>query len=71
MGHDAVTHDVVLAYGDGSRRKFRVYGRPMPGAGDTIALPVDGRVIRARATVHSERPEIDQSVEAELAELVE
>jgi hypothetical protein len=51
MTHDAVTHDVVLARGDGSTRKFRVYGRPMPGSGDTITLPVDGQVIRARVTV--------------------
>ena len=71
MGHDAVTHDVVLARGDGSRRKFRVYGRPMPGNGDTIALPVDGRLITARVTVSREKPEIDQSVDAELVELVE
>ena len=49
MRHDAVTHDFVLARGDGSKRKFRIYGRPMPENGDTIALPVDGRlIIRAR-----------------------
>ena len=70
MGHDAVTHDVVLARGDGPRRKFRVYGRQMPGNGDTIALPVDGRLISARVTVRSERPE-DRSVDAELVERVE
>ena len=71
MGHDAVTHDVVLVRGDAPRRKFRVYGRPMPGNGDTIALPVDGRLINARVTVRSEKPEIEQSVDAELVELVE
>ena len=71
MTHDTVTHDVVLARADGSTRKFRVYGRPMPGSGDTITLPVDGQVIRARVTVSSEKPEIDQSVDAELVELVE
>jgi hypothetical protein len=48
MTHDAVTHDVVLARGDGSKRKFRVFGRPMPGYGDTITLPIDGQLIRAR-----------------------
>jgi hypothetical protein len=37
---DAMTHDVVLGRGDGSIRKFRVYGRPMPGNGDIITLPV-------------------------------
>ncbi len=71
MTHDAVTHDVVLARGDGSRRKFRVYGRSMPGCGDTITLPVDRQVIRARVTVSSEKPKMDQSIDAELVELVE
>jgi hypothetical protein len=71
MTHDAATHDVVLARGDGSKRKFRVYGRPMPGHGDRIALPVDGQLIRARVTVSSDKPKIDQSVDAELVELVE
>jgi hypothetical protein len=43
----------------------------MPGNGDTIALPIDGRLISARVTVRSEKPEMDQSVDAELVELVE
>jgi hypothetical protein len=43
----------------------------MPGYGDTITLPVDGQVIRARITVSPEKLEMDQSVEAELVELVE
>jgi len=71
MSHDAVTHDVVLTRGDGSERKFRIYGRPMPENGDTIELPVDGRLVNARVTVRSEKPEMDQSVAVELAELVE
>ena len=71
MRHDALTHDVVLARGDGSKRKFRIYGRPMPENGDTIGLPVDGRLIRARITVSSDQPEMDRSVDAELVELVE
>jgi hypothetical protein len=71
MTHDAVTHDVVLTRGDGSQRKFRVYGRSMPGCGDAITLPVDGQIIRARVTVSSEKRETDQSVDAELVELVE
>jgi hypothetical protein len=66
MTHDAVTHDVVLARTDSTTRKFRVYGRPMPGRGDTITLPVDGQVIRARVTGSPETPEMDQSVDAEL-----
>jgi hypothetical protein len=40
----------------------------MPGNGETIALPVDGRLITARVAVRSEKPEMDQSVEAELVE---
>ena len=71
MRHDAVTHDVILARGDGSKRKFRIYGRPMPENGDTVALPVDGRLVSARVIVRSEKPEIDHSVDAELVELVE
>ena len=71
MTHNAVTHDVVLTRGDSSQRKFRIYGRSMPRCGDTITLPVDGQMIRARVTVSSEKPEMDQSVDAELVELVE
>jgi hypothetical protein len=66
MTHDAVTHDVVLALGDGPKRKFRIYGRPMPGSGDIIALPVDGRLINARVIVHSEK--LRMEVDAELVE---
>jgi hypothetical protein len=61
----------MLAGGDGSKRKFRVYGRPMPENGDTIALPVDGRLINARVTARSAESEMDQSVDAELVELIE
>jgi hypothetical protein len=43
----------------------------MPGNGDIIALPVDGRLISARVTVRSEKPEMEQSVDAELVELAE
>ena len=71
MTNDAVTHDVALAIGNGSKRKFRIYGRPMPGYGDTIILPLDGQLIRARVTVSSDGPKKDQSVDAELVELVE
>jgi hypothetical protein len=71
MRHDAVTHDVMLARGDGSKRKFQVYGRPTPENGDTIALPVDGRLINVRVTPRSAESEMDQSVDAELVELIE
>jgi hypothetical protein len=71
MRQDAVTHDVVLARWDGPKRKFRIYGRPMPGNGDIIALPVDGRLMSARVTVRTEKPDMEQSAEAELVELIE
>jgi hypothetical protein len=71
MRHDAVTHDFMLTRGDGSKRKFRIYGRPMPENGDTIALPVDGRLINARVTARLAESEMDQSVDAELVELIE
>ena len=70
MTHDPVTHDIVLARGDGSKRKFRVYGRPMPEKGDTVTLPVDGQLIRARV-VSSAEPEIASTVDAEALELAE
>ena len=71
MARDAQIHDVVLACENGSEREFRIYGRPMPAYGDMITLPVDGHVIRARVTVRSEAAEMNQSVVAELVELVE
>jgi hypothetical protein len=40
----------------------------MPGKGDTIALPLDGRLISARVTGRSDKLEIEQSVDAELVE---
>jgi hypothetical protein len=43
----------------------------MPESGDTIALPVDGRLINARVTARSAESEMDQSVDAELVELIE
>jgi hypothetical protein len=56
--HDAMTHDVVLARGDGLIRKFRVYGRPMPGNGDAITLPVDGQLITVRGSAPLENLEV-------------
>jgi hypothetical protein len=68
MKQDAVTYDVVLAHGHGVKSKFRIYGRPMPGNGATITLPLDGRLISARVTVRSQNTEVDQTVDAELVE---
>lgn len=71
-------HDVVLIRKDGSARNFRVYGRPTPKDGDTITLPVDGQLTRARvrgkSSVSLQRPEMVQSVDhadaTEIEELV-
>jgi hypothetical protein len=71
MRHDAVTHDVLLVRGNGSKRRFRIFGRPMPAHGNMITLPVDGHLIRARVTVRSEAAEMEQSVDAKRVELVE
>jgi len=59
---------LFLARGDGPKRKFRIYGRPMPEDGDTIALPVDGRLVSARVTARSPETEMDQTVDPELVE---
>jgi hypothetical protein len=60
-----MTHDVVLIRKDGSVRNFRVYDRPTPHRGDTITLPVDGRLIEARVVGESSeslrQPELVQS----------
>ena len=60
-----MTHDVILTRKDGSVRNFRVYDRPTPYAGDTITLPVDGRLIKARvrgeSSVPLKQPEMVQS----------
>jgi hypothetical protein len=70
MRRDAETHDVELARGDGPKRKFRIYGRPMPGIGEVITLPVDGQLIRARVTVCSKKPAMGEAADAEVVELV-
>ncbi len=41
-------HDVLLTHKDGSTRHFRIYGRPAPNVGDTVTLPIDGQLIKAR-----------------------
>ena len=71
MTHDARTHDVVLTRTDGSVRKFRIYGRPMPGKGDLITLPVDGQLITASVSVPSENLEVVKKMDYEPRELAE
>ncbi len=41
-------HDVVLTRQDGSKKHFRIYGRPTPSVGDIVTLPIDGHLIKAR-----------------------
>ena len=41
-------HDVALTRKDGSVRHFRIYDRPKPNIGDTVALPIDGELVKAR-----------------------
>ena len=41
-------HDVLLTRQDGSKKHFRIYGRPMPHIGDIVTLPIDGHLIKAR-----------------------
>jgi hypothetical protein len=69
--HDGRTHDVVLSRRDGSIRKFRIYGRPMPRNGDIVTLPVDGRLFTARVGPPSGSPEVVKAVDYETRELAE
>jgi hypothetical protein len=41
-------HDVLLTRQDGSKKQFRIYGRPIPHIGDIVTLPIDGHLIKAR-----------------------
>ena len=61
----------MLTRTDGSVRKFRIYGRPMPGKGDVITLPVDGQLITASVNVPSENPEVVKEMDYEARELAE
>jgi hypothetical protein len=70
MKNGRLIHDVLLTRSDGSKRKFRIYGRPMPESGDTITLPVDGRLIEARVTVCRAQAETERSADAEVVELM-
>lgn len=69
--NNAVTHDVVLARGDGCERRFRIYGRPVPEKGDVVTLPVDGQFLSARVVVCSASPKTPQSPDVKAIELVE
>jgi len=41
-------YTVSVTCKDGSQRRFHVYGQPKPRPGDEIALPADGKFIRAK-----------------------
>lgn len=62
-------HDLLLTRKDGSVRRFRIYGRPIPKDGDIITLPVDRRLIKAYVKVAPERSEFAQSIDAEAVEI--
>jgi hypothetical protein len=71
MKNGGLVHDVLLVRTDGSKRIFRIYGRPLPERGETITLPVDGRSIKARVPVLATKGETEQWADAAVVELVE
>ena len=71
MKNGGLVHDVLLVRSDGSKRIFRIYGRPLPESGETITLPVDGRSIMARVSLSPVHAKMDQRADAAAVELVE
>jgi hypothetical protein len=71
MKNGGSVHDVLLLRNDGSKRIFRIYGRPLPGSGESITLPVDGRLIKARVTASSAQAKAKQWADTALVELLE
>jgi hypothetical protein len=71
MKNGGLVHDVVLLRSDGSKRIFRIYGSPLPGSGETITLPADGRLIKAGVTVPSRQAETERWADAAVVELAE
>jgi hypothetical protein len=71
MKNGGLVHDLLLLRSDGSKRIFRIHGRPMPESGKTITLPVDGRSIKACVTVPSAQAKTGQFADAALVELAE
>jgi hypothetical protein len=68
---NSLVHDVLLVRTDGSNRIFRIYGRPLPESGQTITLPVDGRLIKARVPVSSPQAKTKRWADAAAVELAE
>jgi hypothetical protein len=71
MKNGGLVSDVLLVRSDGSKRIFRIYGRPLPKSGETIALPVDGRLIKARVPISPAQANTQQWADAAVVELVE
>lgn len=71
MKNGGLVYDVLLARSDGSKRIFRIYGRPLPEAGEAITLPVDGRLIRARVPFSSAHAQTDHRLDAAMVEFVD
>ena len=71
MQNGALVHDVLLLCSDGSKRLFRIYGRPLPESGETITLPVDGRLIKARVPISPAQAKTKQWANAAVVELAE
>jgi hypothetical protein len=71
MTNGGLVHDILLLRSDGSKRMFRIYGRPLPETGETIALPVDGRSIKARVPAASAQVETGQWADAAMVEFAE
>jgi hypothetical protein len=68
---NSLVHDVLLVRTDGSKRAFRIYGRPLPKSGQTITLPVEGRLIQARVPVLSPQANTEWWADAAAVELAE
>jgi hypothetical protein len=71
MKNRSSVHDVLLVRSDGSKRMFRIYGRPLPERGEIISLPMDGRSIKARVPVLTTLAETEQWPDVAAVELVE
>jgi hypothetical protein len=71
MRNGGLVNDVMLVRSDGSKRIFRVYGRPLPESGQTITLPVDGRLIKARVPISPAQAKAEQWADAAVVEFVE
>jgi hypothetical protein len=62
-------HDLRLTRKDGSIRYFHIYGRAAPKDGETIALPIDGKLVKASVKGSPEGSEAAIAVDAEAVEL--